>query len=144
VKLPHLFLLAIVVLQLHMVEQLAFGLDELYELQAMVGTVVALFSDADRAAVVLVFGVVTVVLLLCYGFTTGGVPRLIAASFFGLEFMVESHHIVKTIVRGAYFPGAVTAIAFVVLGALILATARREFRRASPELDDPRLRLSNV
>ena len=39
-KLPHLFLLAIVVLQLHMVEQLAFGLDELYELQAMVGTVV--------------------------------------------------------------------------------------------------------
>ena len=103
-----------------------------------------LFSDADRAAVVLVFGVVTVVLLLCYGFTTGGGPRLIAASIFGLEFMVEGHHIVKTIVRGAYFPGAVTAIAFVVLGALILATARREFRRASPELDDPRLRLSNV
>ena len=64
-RLPHLFLLAIAVLQLHMVEQLAFGLDELYELQAMVGTVVALFSDADRAAVVLVFGIVTVVLLLC-------------------------------------------------------------------------------
>jgi hypothetical protein len=144
-RLPHLFLLAIVVLQLHMVEQLLFGLDELYELQAMVGSVTPLFSDADRAAVVLVFAVVTVVLLLCYGFMTGGVPRLIAASFFGVEFMFESHHIVKTIARGAYFPGAVTAIAFVILGALILATARREFRHtAASPLGDSRVRLSNV
>jgi hypothetical protein len=144
-RLPLLFLLAIVVLQLHMVEQLLFGLDELYELQAMVGSVTPLFSDADRAAVVLVFTVVTIVLLLCYGFMTGGVPRLIAASFFGVEFMFESHHIVKTIVRGAYFPGAVTAIAFVTLGALILVTARREFRQtAASPMGDTRLRLSNI
>ena len=144
-RLPHLFLLAIVVLQLHMVEQLLFGLDELYELQAMVGTAMALFSDADRAAVVLVFAVVTVVLLLSYGFMTGGVARLIAASFFGIEFMFESHHIVKTIVRGAYFPGAVTALAFVALGALILVTARREFKQtAASPMGDTRLRLSNI
>jgi len=30
--------------------------------------------------------------------------------------MVEGHHVVKTIVLGAYFPGAVTAIGFVFLG----------------------------
>jgi uncharacterized protein with HXXEE motif len=143
-RLPQLFLIAIVLLQLHMVEQLLFGYDELYELQAMVGTAVTWFPDADQAAVVLVFAVVTAVLFLSYGFMSGGVPRLIAASFFGVEFMVEGHHIVKTIVRGAYFPGAVTAIAFVALGALILASARREFRHASPRLEDPRLRLSNV
>jgi hypothetical protein len=144
-RLPHLFLAAIVVLQLHMVEQLMFGLDELYELQAMVATAMTLFSDADRAAVVLVFGVVTAVLLLSYGFMTGGVPRLIAASFFGLEFMLESHHIVKTIVRGAYFPGAVTAIAFVALGAMILAAARQEFKKSSTApAENARLRLSSV
>jgi hypothetical protein len=128
-----------------MVEQLLFGLDELYELQAMVGSVMTWFSDADRAAVVLVFAVVTAVLLLCYGFMTGGVPRLVAASFFGLEFMVEGHHIVKTIVRGTYFPGAVTAIAFVAIGAMILAAARREFKTLpAASVEDARLRLSNV
>jgi hypothetical protein len=141
--LRQLLLVAIALLPFHMVEQLLFGLDELYELQAMLGGVVRSFPDPDKATVVLVFGVVMFVLFLCYGFMTGGVPRLIATSFFGLEFMVEGHHIVKTIVRGAYFPGAVSAIAFVALGALVLATARREFRHA-PRPVEPQLRLSDV
>jgi hypothetical protein len=128
-ELRHLLLVAIALLPFHMVEQLLFGLDELYELQGQVGSVMSLFPDPDTATVVLVFGVVMAVLFFCYGFMTGGVPRLIAASFFGLEFMFEGHHIVKTIVRGTYFPGAVTAIAFVALGALVLASARREFHR---------------
>jgi hypothetical protein len=126
--LRQLLLIAIALLPFHMVEQLWFGLDELYELQGQVGTVMTLFPNPDTATVVLVFGVVMAVLFFCYGFMTGGVPRLIAASFFGLEFMFEGHHIVKTIVRGTYFPGAVTAIAFVAVGALLLASARRDFQ----------------
>ncbi len=141
--LRQLLLIAIALLPFHMVEQLMFGLDELYELQAMAGGVVGSFSDPDRATVVLVFGVVMAVLFFCYGFMTGGIPRLIAASFFGLEFMFEGHHIVKTIVRGVYFPGAVTAIAFVVLGALVLASARREFRQAAQPAES-QLRFSGV
>jgi hypothetical protein len=125
--LRQLLLIAIALLPFHMVEQLWFGLDELYELQGQVGSVVSLFPNPDTATVVLVFGVVMAVLFFCYGFMTGGIPRVIAASFFGLEFMFEGHHIVKTIVRGTYFPGAVSAIAFVALGALVLAAARRDF-----------------
>ena len=135
-QIPRLFLAAIVVLQLHLLEQLLFGLDELYELRAMVATALAWFSDADRGAVVLVFAVVTAVLFFCYGFMTGGRPRLIAATFFGLEFIVESHHIIKTIARGAYFPGALTAVAFVTLGVLILVRVWREFTTAEqPSID---------
>src|SRR5262245_32175003 len=141
--LRQLLLVAIALLPFHMVEQLLFGLDELYELQAQVASVVSVFPDPDTATVVLVFGVVMAVLFFCYGFITGGVPRLIAASFFGLEFMVEGHHVVKTIVRGTYFPGAVSAIAFVALGALVLASAWREFRHA-PRPSEPQLRLSDV
>ena len=68
----------------------------------------------------MVGAVVTLVLALCYGFMIGGIPRLIAAGFFGAQFMVESHHIVKTIIQGVYFPGAVTAIALVAIGVMIL------------------------
>jgi hypothetical protein len=144
-ELRQLFLVAIALLPLHMVEQLLFGLDELYELQAMAGGVVNSFSDPDRATVVLVFGVVMAVLFFCYGFMTGGIPRLIAASFFGVEFMFEGHHIAKTLVRGTYFPGAVTAIAFVILGALVVTSAWREFRRApQPALDNSHLGFSDV
>jgi len=143
--LGQLLLVAIALLPFHMVEQLLFGLDELYELQAMAGGVVNSFSDPDRATVVLVFSVVMAVLFFCYGFMTGGIPRLIAAGFFGIEFMFEGHHIVKTLVRGTYFPGAVTAIAFVVLGALVLASAWREFRRdQQTALDASRLGFSGV
>jgi hypothetical protein len=80
-RLQQLFLLAIVVLLLHMVEQLLFGLDELYELQAMVGSVLALSPDRDRTIVIMVFALVAVVLFFCYAFMAGGIPRLIAASF---------------------------------------------------------------
>src|SRR5262245_5668894 len=128
-RMRRLFLVAILLIPLHIVEQLLFGIDELYELQDMMGTVMAWSADQDDPIVVCVGVAVTGVLALCYGFMTEGLPRLAAASFFGIEFMGESHHIIKTIVRGAYFPGAVTAIALAVLGALIIAEVVRERRR---------------
>ena len=133
-----LFLLAIALIKLHVVEQMLFGIDELYELQAMVAAFASWYGDADRAAVVLVGATVVMVLLLCCGFMSRGLPRLLAVSFFGIEFMVESHHIVKTVLHGAYFPGAVTAAALVVLGAFVLASGWREFRdERSIALADP-------
>jgi hypothetical protein len=131
-RLDQLFLAALVLLPLHGIEQLLFGLDELYELRAQLGAAVGLFADPNVGTVVLVFAGTAAVLFFCYGFMVGGIPRLIAGTFFGLEFMVESHHVVKTLVRGAYFPGAVTAVPFAILGALVLATAWREFRQQQP------------
>ena len=140
-----LFLLASVMVPLHIVEQLLFGIDELYELQTMLSTAVNRFDDPDRATVVLVGLVVTMVLFFGYGFMAGGVPRLIAVAFFGLEFRVESHHIVKTIARGAYLPGAVTAAALAGIGALILASGWREFHATrTRETEDPRLTFAGA
>jgi hypothetical protein len=127
-----LFLVAVLLVPLHVVEQLMFGLDELYELRSLAGAAANAFGDPDFGAVVLVGAVTTLVLFFCYGFMAGGAPRLIAAGFFGLEFMGESHHLIKTVIRGEYFPGAVTAIALVVLGAFVLRRAWLEFHQAAP------------
>jgi hypothetical protein len=137
IRIQHLFLLAICLMPVHIAEQLLFGIDELYELQAATRACLSLFDDPERGTVVIVGVVTTVVLFFCYGFMAGGVPRFIATMFFGLEFMFEGHHIVKTVVRGAYFPGAVTALALVVVGAMIATTAWREFRRTGFRVLEP-------
>jgi hypothetical protein len=41
--------------------------------------------------------------------------------------MYEFHHVAKTIARGEYFPGAVTSLALVAVGAMVVVTAWREF-----------------
>jgi hypothetical protein len=131
-RVPQLFLIVILLLPLHGLEQLLTGLDELYELQAAFAPFLNLFANRDLGIVLLIFIATIAVLLLCYGFMVGGAPRLVAASFFGVQFMYESHHIVKSIVRGVYFPGAITALPLVCAGALLLAAAWREFRAERP------------
>ena len=117
---PRLFLLTTAMIPLHIVEQLVFGIDELYELRTMAWDMVSWLPDPDYGIVVQVGVMTTLVLTLCWAFMVGGLPRLIASGFFGLQFMVESHHIVKTLLHGEYFPGAVTATVIVGLGATIV------------------------
>ena len=117
-----------IILILHGIEQLLFGLDELYELQGQVGMVLGLFRDRDSGIVVLVFALVLLVQLFVYGFLVGGRWRLLGPGFFAVAALGESHHFIKTIVRLQYFPGTVTAIAYVAVGALLLRAVVREFR----------------
>ena len=117
-----------IILVLHGIEQLLFGLDELYELQGQAGMVLGLFRDRDSGIVVLVFAVVLLVQLFVYGFLVGGRWRLLGPGFFAVAALGESHHFIKTIVRLQYFPGTVTAIAYVAVGALLLRAVVREFR----------------
>jgi ABC-type multidrug transport system permease subunit len=127
-----LLLAAVVVLVCHGIEQLLFGLDELYELQRMIAPFYAMSADADRVTVILVFAVTMLVILLCSALISPGLPRRIGLTFFGVEFIGESHHLIKTLVNGAYFPGAVSAIALVVLGVLVLRSAWGDTRRGAP------------
>jgi hypothetical protein len=120
-----------VILVLHGVEQLLFGLDELYELQGQVGFVLDLFANRDAAIVVLVFAVVILVQAFVYGLLSGGRLRLLGPGFFALAALGESHPVVKTIVRAEYFPGAVTAIPYVIVGALVLRAVARELSASS-------------
>src|SRR5262245_48244433 len=108
------------ILPLHGVEQLMFGLDELYELQGQVGAVLDLFANRDKGIVVMVFAVVMLVAALVYGGVVGGRWRLLGPAFFGINGLGESHHIIKTIVHADYFPGAVTAVGYVLIGFFLL------------------------
>ena len=100
----------------------------LYELQGQVGMVLGLFENRDAGIVVLVFAVVLLVQVFVYTQLRGGRWRLLAPAFFAVAALGESHHVIKTIVRLDYFPGAVTAIAYVAVGALLLRAILREFR----------------
>jgi hypothetical protein len=115
-----------IILVFHGVEQLLTGLDELYELQGQVGWVLGHFENRDAAIVVLVFAVVILVQAFVYGLLDGGRFRLLGPGFFALAALGESHHVLKTILRAEYFPGAVTAIPYVVVGAMLLRAVVRE------------------
>ena len=122
--------LLILILPFHGIEQLLTGLDELYELQGQVGAVLDLFGPyRDHGIVLMVFAVVMLVATFLYGTLTSGRLRLLGFGFFGVSGIVESHHVIKTIVQLDYFPGAVTAIPFAIVGALLLRAVVREWRR---------------
>ena len=116
------------ILPLHGVEQFLTGFDELYELQGQIGAVFDVFPSRDAGIVFTVFAVVTLVATFMYLTLTNGRWRLLGFAFFGINGLIESHHIVKTIVQLDYFPGAVTAVAFVTAGALLLRAVVREWR----------------
>jgi hypothetical protein len=128
---PRLFLFATLMVPVHVAEQLLFGIDELYELRSMAWDMVSWLPDPDFGIVVQVGVVTTLVLSLCWAFMVGGLPRLIASGFFGFQFMVESHHILKTIISGEYFPGAVTATVLVGIGAMIVMSVWNELKRGA-------------
>jgi hypothetical protein len=81
--------------------------------------------------VVLVFIIVWLVQFFVWGALGTGRLRLIAPIFFGISAIIESHHMIKTIVRLDYFPGAVTAIPFVAVRVMLLRAAVREWRGGS-------------
>jgi hypothetical protein len=125
------FVCLIIILPLHLAEQFLTGLDELYELKGQLAVIYGWFQNSDYVTVAFVGIVVMLVFLLVYGTLIGGRPRLFAVGFFAFSGCVEIHHVVKTIILGAYFPGAVTAIPFVAFGLLLLRAIAREFRKTS-------------
>ncbi len=119
----------VIIVILHGVEQLLTGLDELYELRGQIGAVLSLFPDRDSGIVVLVFIVTTLVMLFVYTSFLTSRWRFLGPFFFGVASLGEIHHVVKTVVRLDYFPGAVSAIAYVTVGFLLLRAVIREVRR---------------
>ena len=79
--------------------------------------------------VFLVFAGVLLVMTFMYCALGTGRARLIGFAFFGASAVIEAHHVIKTIVQLDYFPGAVTAVPFVVVGGLLLRAVVREWRR---------------
>lgn len=122
----------ILILPFHGIEQFLTGLDELHELQGQVGVALALFGPyREQGIVLMVFLVVMLVATFLYATLANGRARLVGFAFFGVSGIVELHHVIKTIVHLDYFPGAVTAIPFAIVGGLLLRAVVREWRRGA-------------
>lgn len=128
----------VVIGPVHIGEQLLFGIDELAEIKRFLAVYYGWFRHPDYGTVVLVGITVTSVMLMVYGLLLGGRWRFIVTGFFGVVGVTELHHIVKTFLHGAYFPGAVTAIPFVVVGFLLLRAAIREYQNTAYTYAAPR------
>lgn len=115
---------------IHIAEQLMFGLDTLDELKGITASYYSHFSNADVGTVMLVIFVVTLVQSLLLATLAGGRWRLSVAGFFGVAGVAEVHHIVQTVWHGSYFPGAVTSIAYIWVGVMILRAVVREWKPA--------------
>jgi hypothetical protein len=118
----------IVVLVLHVTEQLIFGIDELQEVRQLGAAYYGLFRNPDYGSVVAIGGVVLLVQLLIYSTLTAGKWRFAPFIFFGISGIGELHHVVKTILHRAYFPGAITALPFAAVGAHLLRATFRQWQ----------------
>ena len=121
------FALLVLIGPIHVGEQLMFGLDTLYELQAMMAGYYSLFSNPDVGTVLLVIITVTLVQSFLLAVLAGGRSRLLVAGFFGMVGVGEAHHIVQTLVQGKYFPGLVTSFAYVWIGVMVLRAVFNEW-----------------
>ncbi len=121
------FALLVLIGPIHVGEQLMFGLDTLYELQAILGGYYSFFTNPDVGTVLLVIITVTLVQSFLLAVLAGGRWRLLVAGFFGIAGVGEAHHIVQTVVQGKYFPGLVTSFAYVWIGVMVLRAVVREW-----------------
>ena len=129
-----LFLLLTIIGPLHMAEQMVTSIDEFYSIRALIGRYYGLFdpSMADVASVLLITIVWTVVSLLFYALLSDNTPRLLVVGLFGLFGATEIHHLVETLVKGAYDPGVITCVPYAVAGSLLVAAVVRELKRRRP------------
>ena len=129
-----LFLLLTIIGPLHMAEQMLTSIDEFYSIRGLIAQYHALFdpSMADVASVLLITIVWTVVSILFYALLWDNTARLIVVGLFGLFGATEIHHLVESLMKGAYDPGVITCVPYAVVGYLLVAAAVRELKRRRP------------
>jgi hypothetical protein len=123
-----LFGLLVIVGPLHMIEQMLFGIDELYEMKRLVAMYHSWFSNKDVGTVVLVTIAGASVLLMMYGLIRGGRWRLAVVGLVGLLSAGEAHHVVRVVLSGHYNPGVITCVPFATIGVFLVYASYVQFR----------------
>lgn len=128
-----LFLLLTLIGPMHMGEQLLTSIDEFYMIRGLFAGYYAWFDPAatDHASVILITIVWTLVSVLFYSLLHDGPVRLIVPAIFGVFGATEIHHVIESLLKGAYDPGVITCVPYAIVGALLAAEVWREFRRES-------------
>jgi hypothetical protein len=129
-----LFGVLVVIGPLHMIEQMVFGIDEVYEMKRLVAVYHSWFSNPDLGTVVLVTVAGALCLLMMYGLIAGGRWQLAVIGFLGLSCIGEVHHVLRLFIFGHYNPGVVTCVPFATIGGLLLYHAYSQFR-STPRIE---------
>lgn len=124
----------VVLLALHMSEQLVFGIGELAAIKRILAVYYGWFLQPDYGTVVLVTVIGTLINLLFFGILCGGLWQRISVGVFGLIGITEVHHVIETIYAGCYTPATVTAVLYVTVGTLLLRALVREHSAARPNV----------
>jgi hypothetical protein len=126
-----LFLWLVVIGPLHMAEQMLTSIEEFYSIRGLTARYYALFDPpmADHASVLLITIVWTTVSLLVYAVLKEGTHRLVVMGLFGVFAATEVHHIIESLIKVAYDPGALTCVPYAAVGCLLTAAVAREFSR---------------
>jgi hypothetical protein len=126
-----LFLLLTIIGPLHMGEQLMTSIEEFYMIRGLAQrNYYSLFAPSaqDHASVLLITIVWTVVSLMFYVLLREGMGRLLLVGFFGFFGVTEIHHVIESLMKGAYDPGVITCVPYAIVGGLLVGAVARELR----------------
>jgi hypothetical protein len=70
----------------------------------------------------------TAVSLMFYVLLREGRGRLLLVGFFGLFGVTEIHHVIESLMKGAYDPGVITCVPYAIVGGLLVGAVARELR----------------
>ena len=126
---------------LHIVEQMIFGMEDLYELKHIVWIYESWFSNTTTAMAVLVAIVMSLAALGVRCIISGGFARFITMFVLGLPTIGELHHVIETVRARCYTSGTVTAVPSVICGVLFLRALLKENRPPKTAGVEARLEL---
>jgi hypothetical protein len=126
---------------LHIVEQMIFGMPDLYELQHLISIYESWFANTTTATAVLVTIVMAFAALGARCIISGGFARFMTMFVLGLPTIGELHHVIETVRARCYTAGTVTAVPYVICGVLFLRALLKENRPPKTAGVEARLEL---
>ncbi len=131
-KLQNLFLIAIVVALLHVLEQWFFGFELAFaDVEKRFLNFQGLFDNPDKAFLALATVFMILWMTTIYFLLRGGKWRGVAPLIFGLVYILEIHHLISAFGIQAYYPGAITGTFMFLLGASFLKKSIQFFGETS-------------
>ncbi len=116
-----LFLLAPLLVLLHIVETVSFGFEEAFQdYSRRIASVQQRFRTPHAFFAVLIGGFVIVWMLTVYLASLGGVWRPVVTILFGLLLLLEIEHTVRAVAKRGYYSGTVTGCLMVLLGMILI------------------------
>lgn len=131
-KLRRLFLLLPLTGLIHIAEQWLYGFEIAFaDVATMVRALQAHFANPNKAFLFLI-----AVFMLAWLVTLWAAWRpdrwaYTGLFFFGIFYLTEIHHLLRTVIGGFYYPGTATGILMVVAGSLVLWKGTTEVRQDS-------------